>query len=680
MWERVGALFEEAFARLGAVLAADLPGIVAMLVVILGAILAAFFVRAVLHFALARVGFDRRAREWGMTAGRALEPHHEPSWLVARGAFWLVIATGIALALAVLGASTTSLARALPARASCRGSWSPPPCCSAGIGAGRFLERAVLIGAVNQGIRRAPARRVGGEVGRARPRARRWRSSTSASAASLPTIAFSIVVGGLVLARRSPWASARAAASRARSSAAPTRRTARRRVREDRHPPPVTGARHGEPRPPERDPPPPHLAPGAARLGRSRRGGAPLRALALRGRAAALAGPAARADRVRRLALPGALVARREPAPRLAGGARARGLARRRRPGGRPDGTPAAPTSARRAVAPRAARAGGAGVRGRRGAAASVALEAFRAREGEWLHEWALFAVLKDVHGGRAVDGLAGAAGAPRARRARRGAGAPRRGDLRGGVRAVVLRAPVGRAARPLPRARDRAPRRPPDLRRARLGGGLGPPELFRLDAAGRPLAVAGVPPDYFSATGQRWGNPLYDWAAIARDGWQFWLSASGRRSRSSTGSGSTTFAASRRTGRSRPTRPPPRAGAGCPAPGAELLGALERALGPLPLVAENLGVITPEVEALRRRFGLPGMAILQFAFGRDPQAPSFRPHAYERDTVAYTGTHDNDTVMGWWEGGAADSTRTAAEAKRRRRSRARTSRRTGGR
>jgi 4-alpha-glucanotransferase len=98
------------------------------------------------------------------------------------------------------------------------------------------------------------------------------------------------------------------------------------------------------------------------------------------------------------------------------------------------------------------------------------------------------------------------------------------------------------------------------------------------------------------------------------------------------------------------------------PGPGADLLGALERALGQLPLVAENLGVITPEVEALRRRFHLPGMAILQFAFGKDPQAPSFRPHAYERDTVAYTGTHDNDTVMSWWEGGEAGSTRTAAD------------------
>jgi 4-alpha-glucanotransferase len=83
--------------------------------------------------------------------------------------------------------------------------------------------------------------------------------------------------------------------------------------------------------------------------------------------------------------------------------------------------------------------------------------------------------------------------------------------------------------------------------------------------------------------------------------------------------------------------------------PGAALFEALGEALGSLPLVAENLGVITPGVEALRRRFGFPGMAILQFAFGNDPQADSFKPHNYQRDLVAYTGTHDNDTVEGWW-------------------------------
>ena len=94
--------------------------------------------------------------------------------------------------------------------------------------------------------------------------------------------------------------------------------------------------------------------------------------------------------------------------------------------------------------------------------------------------------------------------------------------------------------------------------------------------------------------------------------------------------------------------------------PGAELFSVLRKELGELPIIAENLGVITPEVEALRHQFGLPGMAILQFAFGNDPQAPTFKPHNYVRDLVAYTGTHDNDTVVGWWtSGGKGDSTRT---------------------
>jgi hypothetical protein len=189
MWERIGTAFDEAFARLAAVLAADIPGILAMLLVVLGATVAAFFVRAVLRFALARVGFDRRAREWGMTAGHAVEPQHEPSWLVARGAFWFVVATGVALALEVLGASATSLLGlsllgVLPRLV---------------VGAIVLLERAVLIGAVNQGIRRA--RLVAWAV--------KWIIYVLAGAmalqhvgigGALPTIAFTIVVGGLVLA------------------------------------------------------------------------------------------------------------------------------------------------------------------------------------------------------------------------------------------------------------------------------------------------------------------------------------------------------------------------------------------------------------------------------------------------------------------------------------------------
>jgi 4-alpha-glucanotransferase len=97
--------------------------------------------------------------------------------------------------------------------------------------------------------------------------------------------------------------------------------------------------------------------------------------------------------------------------------------------------------------------------------------------------------------------------------------------------------------------------------------------------------------------------------------------------------------------------------------PGAALFHALEARLGKLPIIAENLGVITPEVEAIRQQFDYPGMSILQFAFGNDPQGPSFRPHSYPRNLVAYTGTHDNDTTLGGWNSEAgADSTRTTAD------------------
>ena len=101
------------------------------------------------------------------------------------------------------------------------------------------------------------------------------------------------------------------------------------------------------------------------------------------------------------------------------------------------------------------------------------------------------------------------------------------------------------------------------------------------------------------------------------------------------------------------------------PGPGAALFEAIERALGRLPIVAENLGLITPAVEELRERFGFPGMSILQFAFGGDGQAKEFKPHNFPRERVVYTGTHDNDTTMGWWNTGAGDSTRSLEEVTR---------------
>jgi hypothetical protein len=198
MWERIQWVFREAMSRLGAVLAEDLPGIVAMAVVVLAAVVLAFVVRAAFRFALARIGFDRRAREWGMTSGGVPAPGHEPSALFAAGAFWFVIAAGVSIALAVLGASTTS-ALGLQLLALLPRIVIGALVMLVGVGVARFLERGVLIGAVNQGIRQARLLAWGVK----------WVVITLAAAmalehagigGSLPAIAFAILVGGAVLA------------------------------------------------------------------------------------------------------------------------------------------------------------------------------------------------------------------------------------------------------------------------------------------------------------------------------------------------------------------------------------------------------------------------------------------------------------------------------------------------
>lgn len=192
--------------------------------------------------------------------------------------------------------------------------------------------------------------------------------------------------------------------------------------------------------------------------------------------------------------------------------------------------------------------------------------------------------------------------------------------------------------------------------------------ELFYLDDDGRPTVVAGVPPDYFSATGQLWGNPIYRWDVIAASGYQWWI----ERFRAALGLFDIVridhfrgFEAYWQIPAGEPTAVN---GRWIKGPGAELFHAVQAELGELPIVAENLGVITPEVEAIRHQFHFPGMSLLQFAFGNDPQGPSFRPHNYERELVAYTGGHDNDTTVGWWNSsGASDSTRTPDDIRRER-------------
>jgi 4-alpha-glucanotransferase len=172
--------------------------------------------------------------------------------------------------------------------------------------------------------------------------------------------------------------------------------------------------------------------------------------------------------------------------------------------------------------------------------------------------------------------------------------------------------------------------------------------DAFRLDADGQMEVVAGVPPDYFSATGQRWGNPHYRWDRIEQDGFRWWI----ERMRTQRElfdliridhfrgfEAHWEIAADAATAVD---------GRWATAPGERLFEALRSNLHGLPLVAEDLGIITPEVDALRRRFDLPGMKVLQFAFGGEADNP-YLPHNHEPLSVAYTGTHDNDTTLGWY-------------------------------
>ncbi len=187
-------------------------------------------------------------------------------------------------------------------------------------------------------------------------------------------------------------------------------------------------------------------------------------------------------------------------------------------------------------------------------------------------------------------------------------------------------------------------------------------PELYYLDEHGRPLFMAGVPPDYFSETGQLWGNPIYRWEVHTRDGYGWWLSRlrallsrveliridhfRGFAAYWEIPAGSETAA----TGR------------WVPAPGHDFFRTIRRELGLVPLIAEDLGVITPDVEELRDEFNLPGMRIIQFGFDADPASEKHLPHRYVPNCLAYTGTHDNDTTYGWFHSTSVTTTQPRAE------------------
>jgi len=172
--------------------------------------------------------------------------------------------------------------------------------------------------------------------------------------------------------------------------------------------------------------------------------------------------------------------------------------------------------------------------------------------------------------------------------------------------------------------------------------------ELFELDKNGNPLVVAGVPPDYFSDTGQLWGNPLYRWRAHKEDGYKWWLSRLRHALKLADMVRIDHFRGFAAYWEIRAGSPNAIEGSWKPGPGSDLFEAMVRAFPHLPIIAEDLGVITPDVVELRDKFNLPGMRVLQFAFG-DGEGNPFLPHHYVRNTVAYTGTHDNDTTLGWW-------------------------------
>jgi 4-alpha-glucanotransferase len=299
------------------------------------------------------------------------------------------------------------------------------------------------------------------------------------------------------------------------------------------------------------------------------------------------------------------------------------------------------------------------------GAKPREAFETFRAHQMSWLPDFALFTALKRAHGGAAWNEWDAALVRrdPSALEKARTEQAP---EIRGVEFEQWLFFSQWEGLREEARARGiRIMGDVPIFVSHDSADVWAHPELFHLTERGETKLQAGVPPDYFSATGQLWGNPLYRWDGLARTGYAWWI----ERVRAVLGlvdvvrldhfRGFEAFwevPGGDRTAEN---------GRWVEGPGAALFEALEAALGPLPIVAENLGLITPEVEALRKHLGFPGMAVLQFAFGGDDPTSHFLPHNFPREVVAYTATHDNDTVVGWWKSGVGDSTRSAADVER---------------
>lgn len=183
----------------------------------------------------------------------------------------------------------------------------------------------------------------------------------------------------------------------------------------------------------------------------------------------------------------------------------------------------------------------------------------------------------------------------------------------------------------------------------------------FDLDEHGEPTVVAGVPPDYFSETGQRWGNPLYRWDVMAEDGFGWWTRRVAHLLSMVDVVRLDHFRGFEAYWEIPANEPTAQGGHWRPGPGEALFAALRASFGALPIIAEDLGVITDSVTRLRRACGFPGMRVMQFAFGDTAHNP-YLPHNYAPCTVAYTGTHDNTTTVGWWAGAGEHERRAARE------------------
>ena len=279
----------------------------------------------------------------------------------------------------------------------------------------------------------------------------------------------------------------------------------------------------------------------------------------------------------------------------------------------------------------------------------ATALAQFRAAEEIWLDDFALFMALKDAHGG-----IAWPEWEPDLAQRQPAALTRSRGGFAGAIEEhAALQFLFFRQWEALrAHAAARGVRILGDLPIFVAGDSAdvwAHRELFQLDADGVPRAVAGVPPDYFSADGQLWGNPLYDWEAHAAQGFAWWVARLRAALRCCDVVRVDHFIGFTRYWGVPAGETTAVNGAYHAAPGEAVLEAVRGALGDVAIVAEDLGVVTPEVDAMRERFAIPGMHVLQFAFGGGGAANRDLPHNYARSSVVYTGTHDNDTTAGWF-------------------------------